>query len=106
MFRSGCGIRIFGDVWHPLPRGGGGSKKFPNAPKLDTTHPYLLTAALLTEEKIIHMIFFVWLTAQVDADGLVWQKSLDQKGQKAPMPRTPPHSAAWHHVPNSEQGWQ
>ena len=41
----GCGIRIFGDVWHPLPpRGGGLKNKFPNAPKLDTTHPYLLTA--------------------------------------------------------------
>ena len=35
-------LRIFGDVRHPLP-GGGLYKQFPNAPKLDTTHPCLLT---------------------------------------------------------------
>ena len=30
----GCGIRIFGDVWHPLPRGGGSKKQIPKCPQI------------------------------------------------------------------------
>ena len=39
--KSGCGIRIFGDVWHPLPpRGGGSKKQIPKCPKIGY-HPPL-----------------------------------------------------------------
>ena len=78
------------------PRGGGeGLKnKFPNAPKLDTTHPYLLTAqkgALLTEEKIIGSQNFFYCGRRLRSSLTAWFDE-NRSTKKAKQRPVPPHS--------------